>query len=402
MGINCCGCLKVKRFDSWGDVRKLPATLFHVTNPYPKVTLISRQFSLDFPFAFGLPEVSALFRVEYEDFKVDEILGFQFSGEGEHLCLHIEKRGENTRWVAKLLAEHFDVDEMAIGYCGLKDRRAVTRQWFSVHLPNTPDASVPNMKTPEFQVLESCRHHKKLRRGMHRANSFVIRLRQVQGERDELEARLRRVAEQGVPNYFGEQRFGIDGGNLTKADHLLRAQYGADRKPDQGKKGSGKKRGRGKRGSPRGGIYLSAARSYLFNLVLAERVRQSEWACFVEEEASTAAIAGTGPMWGRGRSNATESVREFEQSVLSDWQDWTNALEFSGLQQERRSLVLNPEGLSWHWLINKEISSEESPCKEQYSKEGSTQDLELTFTLPTGTFATSILRELCRLETPGL
>jgi len=345
-----------------------------------------------------------LFRAELEDFKVDEVLGFAFSGEGEHLCLHIEKRGENTRWVAKLLAEYFDVDEMAIGYCGLKDRRAVTRQWFSVHLPNTPDVTLPNIltldtlgskgfdsKAPEYQVLDSFRHHKKLRRGMHQANSFVIRLRQIQGDREALDERLQKISGQGVPNYFGEQRFGIDGGNLPEADSLLRTQYGTDRKRDSDKKrGSGKKGGRGRRGSPRGGIYLSAARSYLFNLVLAERVKQGSWSDptegdTVEGDTLERNIA-TGPLWGRGRSNVPEAVREFEQSVLSDWQDWTNALEFSGLQQERRPLVLNPGGLSWQWLP---------------SDKGSATDLELSFTLSSGCFATSVLRELIQLKSPA-
>jgi tRNA pseudouridine13 synthase len=311
-----------------------------------------------------------LFRAEFEDFKVDEILGFDFSGEGEHLCLHIEKQGENTRWVAKLLAEYFEVDEMAIGYCGLKDRRAVTRQWFSVHLPNTPDIRLPVQS--EYQVLESYRHNKKLRRGMHQANSFVIRLREVQGDREAVDGRLQQILEQGVPNYFGEQRFGIDGGNLPEADSLLRTQYGADRIKD-----SGKKRGRGKRGSPRGGIYMSAARSYLFNLVLAERVKQGNWSRLLEAAVDKGTVEGgtlesksaTGPMWGRGRSNVPEAVREFEQLVLSDWQDWTNALEFSGLQQERRSLVLNPEGFSWQWLPSAKDS-------ETY--------LELSFSLSSG------------------
>ena len=371
--------------------------IFHVARPYPKVTLISRQFSLDFPFAFGPPKAKALFRVEHDDFKVDEILGFSLSGEGEHLCLHIEKRGENTRWVAKLLAEHFGVDEMAIGYCGLKDRRAVTRQWFSVHLPNTSDVSVQGISTSEFQVLESCRHHKKLRRGMHQGNSFVIRLRQVQGARDDLEIRLQSVAEQGVPNYFGEQRFGIDAGNLTEADSLLRNQYGSDRNPDQ-RRGSGKKRGRGRRGSPRGGMYLSAARSYLFNLVLAEHVKLPEWVSITKNTPTDAFETATGPMWGRGRSNVPESVREFEQSVLSDWQDWTNALEFSGLQQERRSLLLMPEGLSWKWFASEGLSiHDEFPLNEELP-----QDLEVSFILPTGTFATSVLRELCQLEVPDI
>lgn len=334
-----------------------------------------------------------MFRADFEDFMVDEVLGFAFSGEGEHLCLHIEKQGENTRWVAKLLAEYFEVDEMAIGYCGLKDRRAVTRQWFSIHLPNNPDVTLPNVhdldalgsKVHKYQVLESCRHHKKLRRGMHQANSFVIRLRQVQGDRDVLEGRLQKVLEQGVPNYFGEQRFGIEGGNLTEADSLLRTQYGADRIKD-----SGKKRGRGKRGSPRGGIYLSAARSYLFNLVLAEHVKQGSWSDPISGKAvesdTLENIMATGPMWGRGRSNAPEAVCEFEKLVLSDWQDWTNAMEFSGLQQERRSLVLNPERFSWQWLS---------------SAKDSVTDLELSFSLSSGCFATSVLRELIQLKSPA-
>ncbi|MDO7653058.1 MAG: tRNA pseudouridine(13) synthase TruD [Porticoccus sp.] len=350
-----------------------------------------------------------MFRAEFEDFKVDEVLGFTFSGEGEHLCLHVEKRGENTRWIAKLLAEYFGVDEMAIGYCGLKDRRAISRQWFSVHLPNTPDVTLPNVldldalgskdlnsKAPEYQVLESCRHNKKLRRGMHKANSFVIRLRQVQGDRDVLEGRLQQILEQGVPNYFGEQRFGIDGGNLSEADSLLRTQYGVDRIRDSNKKrGSGKKGSRGKRGSPLGGIYLSAARSYLFNLVLAEHVKQGSWSDpiygrAVEGDAvesdTVENIIATGPMWGRGRSNAPETVCEFEKLVLSDWQDWTNAMEFSGLQQERRSLVLNPEGFSWKWLP---------------SATDLVEDLELSFSLPSGCFATSVLRELIQLKSPA-
>ncbi len=318
------------------------------------------------------------------------MLDFPFSGEGEHLCLHIEKRGENTRWVAKLLAEFFDVDEVAIGYCGLKDRRAVTRQWFSVHLPNTPGVTWPDptiIEVPEYKVLTSCLHNKKLRRGMHKKNRFVIRLREIQGEKEALETRLQQILQQGVPNYFGEQRFGIDGGNLPEADRLLRREYGADRK-----------KGRRKRGSPRGGIYLSAARSYLFNLVLAERIRQNCWQSLMEGEGSCSGESNssvgqvtvadtTGPMWGRGRSSEPEAVRKLEQSVLADWQEWTNALEFSGLQQERRPLVLHPEGLSWEWLTS-----------ESNLEEG--RDLELSFALSSGSFATSVLRELFTLHAP--
>jgi tRNA pseudouridine13 synthase len=269
------------------------------------------------------------------------------------------------------LAQFYGVDEVAIGYCGMKDRRAVTRQWFSVHLPKEAGVEPTLPEAPSYKVLSVGRHNKKLRRGVHSANHFVIRLRQVKGDREELESRLQLVAEQGVPNYFGEQRFGIEGGNLPEADRLLAEQYGG-----------GRQKGRRKRVSPRGGIYLSAARSYLFNLVLAERIKQGSWAYSLDGEETA-----TGPLWGRGRSAESEAVREIEAAVLSDWRDWTNALEFSGLQQERRSLVLKPEGLSWQWFS----STEESTNK---------LDLELSFALPSGGYATSVLRELTQLQTP--
>lgn len=331
---------------------------------------------MDFPFSLGPPVATALFRTELEDFQVDEELGFPLLGEGEHLCLHVEKRGENTRWVAQLLAEYFGVEEVAIGYCGLKDRRAVTRQWFSVHLPKGSvfdglDNGAVLPEVAEYKVLSLNRHNKKLRRGVHQANRFQIRLREVAGEREAIEARLQKIAEQGVPNYFGEQRFGINGGNLQQADKLLAEQYGVNRQ-----------RGRRKSSSPKGGLYLSAARSYLFNLVLAERIRQGTWANPLIEEAAPA-----GPMWGRGRSCEPTAVRELEGRVLSAWQDWTNALEFSGLKQERRSLILNPNQLSWQWM------SSENDCD-------CCPDLVLSFSLTSGGYATSVLRELSQLQTP--
>ena len=172
----------------------------------------------------------------------------------------------------------------------------MTRQWFSVHLPKEAGVEPTLPEAPSYKVLSVGRHNKKLRRGVHSANHFVIRLRQVKGDREELESRLQLVAEQGVPNYFGEQRFGIEGGNLPEADRLLAEQYGG-----------GRQKGRRKRVSPRGGIYLSAARSYLFNLVLAERIKQGSWAYSLDGEETA-----TGPLWGRGRSAESEAVREIE------------------------------------------------------------------------------------------
>ncbi len=305
-----------------------------------------------------------MFRAELEDFQVREQLGFEPSGDGEHLYLHIEKRNQNTRWVAKLLAEVLGVEEISVGYCGLKDRRAVTSQWFSVHTANTPN----QIDLGEgIEVLAISRHHKKLRRGVHEANEFVILLRQLT-DKQEAEQRLHKIADQGVPHYFGLQRFGFDGGNLLEADKLL-----ASRSAVSGnRRGRGRGRGRGRKGQKRGGIYLSAARSYLFNLVLAERVVDGSWSKTLAEEEMPG-----GPLWGRGRSPAVTAVRELEDRVLSGWRDWRNGLEFSGLQQQRRSLVLRPDNFCWRWLGD---------------------DLELSFSLPPGAYATSVLREIAILD----
>lgn len=329
----------------------------------------SRQFFLDFPYAIASPSVSALFRSVPEDFQVTEQLGFELSGEGEHLCLYVEKRGQNTRWVAGLLAKHFSVDDMAVSHCGMKDRHAVTRQWFSVHLPG----KLPEMpERPPIlegcQVLEQQRHHKKLRRGQHAGNQFVIRLRQIEGDVSALEHSLQQVVN-GVPNYFGEQRFGWAASNLVEANRLL-SVWGDT--PANRKQHSGRRRQR----SPIDGIYLSAARAYLFNLVLAERVRLGHWKLAMPGE-----VAPEGPLWGRGRSAAPQSVQLLEDQVLSPWGDWTNSLEYSGLQQERRSLLLMPANMQHRWLN----------C-------GDHTDLELSFDLPSGCFATSVLRELVSLR----
>lgn len=329
----------------------------------------NRNFSLDFPYAVASPSASALFRSVPEDFQVTEQLGFELSGEGEHLCLYVEKRGQNTHWVAALLAKHFGVDGMAVGYCGMKDRHAVTRQWFSVHLPGRLQERFEQSQPLEgCQVLAQQRHHKKLRRGQHTGNQFVIRLRRIEGDISALEYRLQQIAS-GVPNYFGEQRFGRAGGNLVEASRLL-SMWG-DTPVNGGQRG-----GRSRQRSPIDGIYLSAARAYLFNLVLAERVRLECWQSSLPGE-----IFPEGPLWGRGRSTAPPAVQLIEDQVLLPWRDWTNSLEYSGLQQERRPLLLTPGSLQYQWSNHTDYI-----------------DLELSFDLSSGCFATSVLRELVLLR----
>lgn len=303
-------------------------------------------FALDFPRALGRGVCRGRLRVVPEDFEVEELLPaeFEFTGAGEHLCLQIRKRGENSRWVARQLAAAAGIAEDDVGFCGLKDRSAVTTQWFSLPVRGDPTLALGGL---DAEILTRRRHHAKLRRGMHAGNRFRIRLREVVGERAAIAGRLADIA-RGVPNYFGPQRFGIAGNNLVAAQRLLA--------------------GSRIRGGGRNGIYLSAARAWLFNLVLAARVQDGSWQRPLDGESQP-----TGPLWGRGRNPASPLVAALETEVLADWQTWCHGLEYAGLRQERRSLVLIPHDLCWRW---------------------DEADLVLEFRLGTGAFATTVLAEL--------
>jgi len=310
-------------------------------------------FSLDFPYAYGQPDATANFRVEPEDFQVDENLGFEPVGEGEHVYLHIWKRGENTAWVAERIAELAKVAVMDVGYCGRKDRHAVTTQWFSVYLPkkeSEPDWQ--QLNSDSIRILSVKLHQHKLRRGDHQTNQFKIRLRDlVVSDMSALEQKIGSALQVGVPNYYGEQRFGHNANNLLEAHAIL----------VDGKK---------MRDKQKRGLMLSAARSYLFNQVLATRVLAGTWNQMLSGEPE---IFPSAPLWGRGRSAATDDTLAIETAAMESWTDWRDALEHVGLSQERRSLVLKPEAAVWRWI-------------------GS--DVEISFRLGSGEFATTILREL--------
>jgi tRNA pseudouridine13 synthase len=314
------------------------------------------EFSLDFPRAYGALTATAIFRAQPEDFQVDEELGYLPSGEGEHVFLHICKRGENTAWVAGKIAELANVNVMDVGYCGRKDRHAVTAQWFSVYLPKAPEPDWSLLNTESIQLLSASRHQHKLRRGEHQQNNFVIRLRDVQtDDRNLLQQKIDTVLAQGVPNYFGEQRFGQNGNNLREAEAIL---VDGKRYRDKQKRG----------------LMLSAARSYLFNKVLAVRVLANNWTALLGGEINAQA---SGPLWGRGRPLVSGDLLELEQHALADWAAWCDGLEHAGLSQERRALQLTPRNARWNWVDG---------------------DLVLHFSLDAGEFATAVLLELFQLQ----
>jgi len=329
-------------------------------------------------YAHGKPTATARLRQLPEDFCVTEIPLLEPDGEGEHVWLWIRKRNENTHRVAEQLARFAAVHPRQVSYAGLKDRRALTEQWFSVQLPGREAPDWAAMNSDTLSILRHVRHSRKLRRGALKGNRFRIRVRDIEGDHARLETRLALIDREGVPNYFGEQRFGRDGSNLHDAERLFASP------------------GRRMPGN-RHSLALSAARSLLFNQVLSHRVSTGIWNVPIEGDAMQLSgshsyfiaesidaellrrvhdldIHPTGPLHGRGRSSVQAASRQLEHDVLAEHSDWCAGLEAAGLKQDRRSLRLMAQGLSWQ-------------------KTG-TADWLLDFSLPAGAYATCVLREL--------
>lgn len=336
------------------------------------------------PQAHGAPVLSATIRTMPEDFRVEEIDAFEASGEGEHLLLTVVKRGMNTAFAAARIAEWAGVAEAAIGYAGLKDRHAVTRQRFSVHLPRRIAPDIDALQSGELRVVAHAWHAKKLPRGALAGNRFALVLREVRGERDAIDARLQTIAMCGVPNYFGEQRFGRDGGNIVNALAMF----------------AGRRLPREKRTH-----LLSAARSELFNRVLAVRVADGSWNRGLEGEVwmldGSRSVFGpepwsdalakrlarfdihpSAPLWGRGALRSTDAARALEEAALADETAMAlrAGLESAGLAQERRAARLRPRAMGWRWR--------------------QADVLELDFALAPGAYATTILAGLGEARDP--
>lgn len=329
-------------------------------------------------FANLRPELSGSIRTFPEDFIVDEYFGFDFEGEGEHVLLHIKKRNTNTEWLAKKITEIAGVRSMDVSYAGLKDRNAITTQWFSVWLPGKegPDWTVLNDEN--IEVMEITRHNRKLRRGSLRGNKFHIIVRDIIGDGTDLDKRIENIRQQGVPNYFGEQRFGHNGMNLEKATSM----FNGVRVKDRFKRS----------------IYLSAARSAIFNTLLSQRVDINTWckalpgdvmlldnshSYFIVDEINDEIIKRivehdihpSGTLWGKGDLLSRGDVNATETGLKKIYPLFTQGLEDKGLKQERRALRLSVNDLEWEYNRDEKI-------------------ITLSFYLPAGGYATSVLREL--------
>jgi len=332
---------------------------------------------LHLPCAYGAPPITGQLRVTPEDFLVREWLGFEADGEGDHWLLTVRKRGANTHWVAKQLAKLAQIHPRDVGFAGLKDRNAVTEQAFTVPVRSAVGCAWDGVTGDGFEVLTAARHRRKLKRGALRGNDFEITVRELRGDTNALAGHLETIAAQGVPNYFGPQRFGIEGGNLLRARQWLSGEIELHDRLERS-------------------FALSAARSAIFNAVLARRVADGTWNRLLAgdvanldgsnsifsvdaldevlaERCRQLDIHPSGPLWGRGASRSQGEVAELEQQVVASESLLADALGKAGLEQERRALRLRVSNIDWALEADQ---------------------LRLKFRLPRGAFATAVLHEL--------
>lgn len=339
------------------------------------------KWRLDWPVSAGERVGSAQLKATPEDFRVTEWLWPEDeasaesaempAGSGEHLCVRLEKSGDNTEYVARELAALAGCRDFEVGFCGLKDRHAVTVQWFSLYRPGreSEDSELLAEIAGRWPVRTSRRHARKLRRGEHRGNYFELVLREVAGERESLDAALALLGQRGAPNYFGPQRFGIQGGNLDRAVTLDPTRLN-------------RKRGRGGRNASKNVLYFSAARSWLFNEVLAARVVAGNWFTEIAGEPEAGAGSPTGPLWGDGGTTATGDQEMLEREIVAAHPEFAHLFQSTRMKPERRALVTRPEAFSWQWRDDHTLS--------------------LQFFLRPGQYATTILADIFELEDMSL
>jgi tRNA pseudouridine13 synthase len=346
-----------------------------------------RRAALDPPTAWGGPLGNAMLRATPEDFQVDEILGFAAGGEGPHALLTVRKRGANTEWVARELARAANCKPFEVGFAGLKDRNAVTTQHFTVPRGKRTAEEFVGLAGEGYEVIAAAAHQRKLPRGALEGNRFTLVARGLVCDPARVEARMAQIASGGVPNYFGAQRFGRDAGNLAEV-LAAAAKLAAD-------SGGGRGRGRG-RGRDDRGFMLSAARSLIFNAVLAGRVADGSWnrlmpgdvanldgrgsvfAVPVLDETLAARCAAlevhpTAALPGSGESLASAESLALEQAVSADFPEALAVISAEGMNAERRALRMRVRDLSYDYAGDV---------------------LQLRFALSAGSFATTVLREI--------
>ena len=324
------------------------------------------------------PKQTALLKAECADFVVKEQLGYDMSGDGEFVAVKVRKTDCNTLFVGEQLAKFAGISARNMSYAGLKDRKAVTEQWFSLQMPGQPTPDFSQFSLEGVEILEVTRHQRKIRIGSLQGNHFEILLRNAE-ETDELKVRLDFLAKNGFPNYFTEQRFGRDGNNLTQA---LRWASGEIKVKDRHKRS----------------FYLSAARSEIFNLIVSKRmelnlaqyilvgdvlqlngshswfvVDESEDLAQLQQRLAQQDVLLTAPLIGEEEKSAVD----FEHEIFAQHQALFALMRQERMKAARRPILMQPQQFQWQFEPN---------------------GLRLQFDLPAGSYATALIRELVNVE----
>lgn len=324
------------------------------------------------------PKQTALLKAECADFVVKEQLGYDMSGDGEFVAVKVRKTDCNTLFVGEQLAKLAGISARNMSYAGLKDRKAVTEQWFSLQMPGQPTPDFSQFSLEGVEILEVTRHQRKIRIGSLQGNHFEILLRNAE-ETDELKERLDFLAKNGFPNYFTEQRFGRDGNNLTQA---LRWANGEIKVKDRNKRS----------------FYLSAARSEMFNLIVSKRmelnlaqqilvgdvlqlngshswfvVDESEDLAQLQQRLAQQDVLLTAPLIGEEEKSAVD----FEHEIFAQHQALFALMRQERMKAARRPILMQPQHFQWQFEPN---------------------GLRLQFALPAGSYATALIRELVNIE----
>ncbi|MDH3002973.1 tRNA pseudouridine(13) synthase TruD [Pasteurella multocida] len=324
------------------------------------------------------PEQTALLKAECADFIVKERLGYELSGDGEFVAVKVRKIDCNTLFVGEKLAQFVGISDRNMGYAGLKDRKAVTEQWFCLQMPGQPTPDFSQFQLAGVEILEVTRHNRKIRTGSLEGNHFEILLRGVK-ETDELNVRLESIKQFGFPNYFTEQRFGRDGHNLTQALRWATSEI--------------KVKDRKKRS-----FYLSAARSEVFNLVVSERIASQQaqqvlpgdilqlqgshsWFQATENEdlnvlqtrLAQQDILLTAPLIGEQNVSATD----LENQLVEQHQALLSLMAQERMKAARRPILMQAKDLQWTFMP---------------------EGLKIAFYLPAGSYATALVRELVNVQ----
>ncbi len=331
----------------------------------------------------GKPLSKGTIKASPDDFIVLEDLGFEPDGEGEHLLVRIRKTGCNTQFVAEQLARFAKIPARSVSYAGLKDRHAVTEQWFCLHLPGKESPDLSLFQLEGCEVVASARQKRKLRIGYLKGNAFQLVLRDISDKAD-VEQRLALIAQQGVPNYFGEQRFGRNGNNLVQARLWANNEI--------------RVKERNKRS-----FYLSATRSALFNQITSARIdrqamrtvwdgdalqltgrgswfvaKPDEDIGLLQQRLDNNELQITAPLPGDGELGSQSTALEFETQILAEQDELLGLLKRERVDCARRSILVQPQAMEWQWQDD--------------------TTLNVSFWLPSGCFATSVIRELLSLD----